>query len=255
MALANCVCTIESWGDSMQLWPKPSRFVVYCLIATSFSLADRTTAQTTSSGALTGVITDQTNAVVRDAAIEIKDRSRGTTRSTKTDREGLYQFFFLVPGKYVLIVAHDGFREERRSVDVLLGPPVTVNVTLAIAQASSEITVADEVPLVHAENGDASASIVQKQISEVPNPGNDLTYIVQTTPASKPMINGVSGKLRELAAILLSLSSARVCCCQGWCWRVGVKIAPLRSIGAPFDGLMLQMKLGWATTLGHSFVP
>ncbi len=54
--------------------------------------------------------------------------------------------------------------------------------TLKIAAVSNEMTVADEAPLLQAENGDASATMNQKQISEVPNPGNDLTYIVQTTP-------------------------------------------------------------------------
>ncbi len=33
-----------------------------------------------------------------------------------------------------------------------------------------------------AENGDVSATMNQKQVSELPNPGNDLTYIVQTAP-------------------------------------------------------------------------
>jgi hypothetical protein len=167
----------------MRLWPKPSRFAVCCLIVTSFSPANRATAQTTSSGALTGVITDQTNAVVPKATIELKDNARGVTQSTKADTEGLYRFFFLAPGTYTLAVTHDGFGEERRIVEVLLGPPVTVNVTLAVAKARAEITIADEVPLIQAENGDASATMNQKQISEVPNPGNDLTYIVQSTPA------------------------------------------------------------------------
>ena len=139
-------------------------------------------AQTTTSGALTGIATDQTNAVIPNAEVELRDLAKGTMRSTRTDRDGLYQFFFLAPGKYTLRVSHDGFREERRTVDVLLGPPLTVNIALAIGQAREKITVANEVPLIQAENGDASATVSQKQISEVPNPGNDLTYIVQTTP-------------------------------------------------------------------------
>jgi hypothetical protein len=67
-------------------------------------------------------------------------------------------------------------------VTVLLGPPGTVNVTLEIARASSEITVTDEATIIQAENGDVSATMNQKQVSEVPNPGNDLTYIAQTAP-------------------------------------------------------------------------
>jgi hypothetical protein len=139
-------------------------------------------AQTTTSGALAGVVVDQSSAVIRDANVEIRDNAKGTTRSTKTDREGAYQFSFLAPAKYTLTVTHSGFREEKRTVDVLLGPPVSVNVTLTVAEARNEVTVVDEVPMIQAENGDASATMNQKQISEVPNPGNDLTYIVQTSP-------------------------------------------------------------------------
>src|SRR5258705_3262945 len=107
MGSANPACAGSNlWGDSMRLWPKPSRLAACCLIATSLSLANRATAQTTSSGALTGVVTDHTNAVVGDAEIEIKDSARGTTQSAKTSGEGAYQFSFLRPGMYTLSVTH-----------------------------------------------------------------------------------------------------------------------------------------------------
>ena len=48
--------------------------------------------------------------------------------------------------------------------------------------STTSVTVTAEAPLLHAENGDVSATVNQKQLSEVPNPGNDLTYIVQTAP-------------------------------------------------------------------------
>ena len=117
-----------------------------------------------------------------DTEVEIKDNSKGVAQLTRTDRDGTYHFFFIAPGKYTLIVRHDGFREDRRTVDILLGPAITVNIALAVGQMREEIRVADTAPLIQAENGDASATMQQKQISEVPNPGNDLTYIVQTTP-------------------------------------------------------------------------
>src|SRR5947209_8900766 len=160
---------------------RPTQFL-FSLLLLAVLFASDLNAQTTISGALTGVVTDQSNAVVPNADVEIKDNSKGITQSTKTDREGVYRFFFLAPGRYVLVASQDGFREQRRMVDVLLGPPISVNVSLEIAKASSEITVTDEAPLIHAENGDVSATMNQRQISEVPNPGNDLSYIVQTAP-------------------------------------------------------------------------
>ncbi|MGA7924390.1 MAG: carboxypeptidase-like regulatory domain-containing protein, partial [Candidatus Sulfotelmatobacter sp.] len=119
-----------------------------------------------------------------DASIEIKDDGKGTVQSTKTDREGVYQFFFLAPGRYTSTVTHAGFREEKRTINILLGPPVSVNVTLQVAKASSSVSVTAEAPLLQAENGDVSTTMNQKQISEVPNPGNDLTYIAQTAPGA-----------------------------------------------------------------------
>jgi hypothetical protein len=138
--------------------------------------------QTTTSGGLAGVVIDQTTAVVPDAAVEIKDPAKGTTQSAKTDREGVYQFPFLRPATYTLRVTHPGFQEERRSVNVQVGPPATVNITLQVAKASSEITVTDEAPIIQAETADISVTMNQKQVSQVPNPGNDLTYIAQTAP-------------------------------------------------------------------------
>jgi Carboxypeptidase regulatory-like domain len=145
-------------------------------------LACEMTAQTTTSGALTGVIIDPSGAVVPDAQIQIKDLAKGTVQSVKSDTEGVYRFFFLLPTQYTLSVTHVGFQQENRIVTVQLGPPVFVNVTLKIAAVSNQMTVVDEVPLLQAENGDVSATMNQEQIREVPNPGNDLTYIVQTTP-------------------------------------------------------------------------
>lgn len=156
--------------------------VLASLLLVALGFADRLHAQTATSGGLTGVVTDQSGAVLPAAEVEINDNRKGTTQSTQTDREGVYRFFFLPPSTYTLTVVRSGFRKETRAVNVLLGPSGTVNVTLEIAQASSEVTVTGEAPLIQAENGDASTTMTQKQISEVPNPGNDLTYIVQTAP-------------------------------------------------------------------------
>jgi len=140
--------------------------------------------QTTTSGGLTGVVADRTGAVIPDADVELKDEAKGRTQSTKTDREGVYQFFYLPPGRYVLTVEHVGFQQESRAVEVRLGPPDTVNIALQVARASNEIKVTRVAPIINAENGDVSSTINEKQISELPNPGNDLTYIAQSSPGA-----------------------------------------------------------------------
>src|SRR5271165_1557233 len=166
----------------MSLRPISVSLLVGILLTTLF--LNRLNAQTTTSGGVTGVVTDQSLAVVPNADVEIRDINKGTIESTKTDRDGVYRFFFLSPSQYTLTIVHDGFRKESRSVTVLLGTPVTVNITLEIAKANMQLLVTAEAPLVQADNGDVSITMSQTQISELPNPGNDLTYIAQTAPGA-----------------------------------------------------------------------
>jgi hypothetical protein len=166
----------------MSLRPIAVSLLVGIFLITFF--LNRLNAQTTTSGAVTGVVTDQSGAVVPNADVEIRDITKGTIESTKTDRDGVYRFFFLSPSQYTLTVVHDRFRSETRSVTVLLETPVTVNIMLEIAKANMQLVVTAEAPLVQADNGDVSITMSQTQISELPNPGNDLTYIAQTAPGA-----------------------------------------------------------------------
>src|SRR5690348_9761592 len=130
---------------------RPPRLLFCALLAGAF-FANRLTAQTTTSGGLTGVVTDPSNAVVPNADVELKDNAKGTTQATKTDRDGVYRFFFLAPGRFTLTATHGGFREEKRVLSVPLGPPVSVNLTLAVAKATISLTVMEGAPLIQAEN-------------------------------------------------------------------------------------------------------
>ena len=75
-------------------------------------------AQTTTSGALIGVVTDASKAVVPDAVVELRDTTKGTMQAAKTDGDGVFRFFFLAPGRYMLTVSHEGFREQNHGKTV-----------------------------------------------------------------------------------------------------------------------------------------
>jgi Carboxypeptidase regulatory-like domain len=125
-----------------------STHVLFSALLFAISFSTELSAQTTTSGGLTGVVTDPTHAVVLGTQIAIEEQSKGTNQSTKTDREGVYRFFFLEPGKYTLTITCDGFRQESRTVNVLLGPPVSVNVALEIAKVRTTVIVTEEAPLL-----------------------------------------------------------------------------------------------------------
>src|SRR6266849_5502992 len=56
------------------------------------------------------------------------------------------------------------------------------NVTLKSVTAKEVIEVTAEPPLLQTENANITTTYSTKQIDLLPNPGNDLTYIAQTSP-------------------------------------------------------------------------
>ncbi|MCU1332463.1 MAG: TonB-dependent receptor plug, partial [Candidatus Angelobacter sp.] len=81
--------------------------VALCLlvIVTAFEVF----AQSASTGALTGRVTDPKGAVVPKATITLRNNGTGQALTTVTDPEGLYRFSLLPPGQYELTVRMAGF--------------------------------------------------------------------------------------------------------------------------------------------------
>ena len=152
------------------------------LVLLGLMLSDGAGAQNATSGGLAGVVTDPSNAVVPGARVQLKENAKGTSQAKTTDRYGGYSFSFVPPGTYTLTVTHPGFRTVSQILVVSVGPPSTLNVRLAIAESSDTVIVTGDTVPLHAENGDASTTVGRLQIAQVPNPGNDLTYIAQTSP-------------------------------------------------------------------------
>src|ERR1700730_503850 len=142
----------------------------------------RLAAQTNSSGDVAGVVTDQSSAVVPDAKVTLKDNQKGGSQDSKTNKDGAYRFSLLSPGSYTLSATAPGFSTENRVVEVTLGQIVTLNFQLAVGTSSTTVTVTESAPLLQTENGNGATTLSNLQIQNVPNPGNDLSYIAQTAP-------------------------------------------------------------------------
>ncbi|MGH7744397.1 MAG: carboxypeptidase regulatory-like domain-containing protein, partial [Candidatus Dormibacteria bacterium] len=156
--------------------------VVFALLVAMSLGSIRLAAQTTSTGDVAGVVTDPSNGVVPDAKVILKDNAKGTTQQTATNKEGAYRFYLLSPGSYTVSVVIPGFSREDRGVEISLGQVASLNFQLAVGAATQTVTVTEAAPLVQTENGNLATTLNSLQIQNVPNPGNDLSYIAQTAP-------------------------------------------------------------------------
>jgi hypothetical protein len=164
-------------------WKRFLAVAVALLAALSIG-SGRLAAQTTTTGDITGVVTDPSGSIVPSATVTLKDETKGVTQESTSNAQGTYRFYLLTPGPYTVSVTASGFQTTSRRVDVAVGQVETVGFQLTLGSSSSSVVVTEAAPLLQTDNGDTSTTLNQQQIAQVPNPGNDLTYIAQLAPGT-----------------------------------------------------------------------
>ena len=153
-----------------------------CLVAIVLTIisAAPAFAQSATSGDIAGVVTDPTGAVVPNAKVTVTSDATRAVHTTNTNGEGSYRLPFLAPGTYSLAVSAGGFQPATRKLEVALGQTANGNVALQVTGTSTVLEVTTTPTQV--DNADLSTNFGAEQISSVPNPGNDLSAVAQTSP-------------------------------------------------------------------------
>jgi hypothetical protein len=148
-------------------------------------------------GAITGVVTDPTDARVPGATIALRNMESGVRSTTETNAEGYYTLPFLRPGTYEVAVAKAGFKKVTVSnIKILVGLTATVNIKLEIGDLAGE-TVVVEATAVQLERQSASLGNVvgRAQLTELPLSGRSPYALVTLAPGVMPAGNEGTGPI------------------------------------------------------------
>src|SRR5712691_3055232 len=106
----------------------------YCLTFLAILLlASGAFAQSTTDGAIGGLVTDQSGAVVPGANVTARNPGTGATSSATTDGVGRYLIIHLQPGSYSLEIAGKGFAGYKATkIIVEVGRVTTVDASLGV---------------------------------------------------------------------------------------------------------------------------
>jgi len=106
------------------------------------------------SGTITGIVTDQTGAVVPKASVTILNQATGAKRNMQTNSAGVYSFASLIPGTYTLQVTAAGFKNyENRDVTLTVDQVLGIDVKLEVGASTQTVEVTAVAPLVNTEEG------------------------------------------------------------------------------------------------------
>jgi hypothetical protein len=147
-------------------------------------------------GTLHGTVTDSSGAVIPKLKVTLRNTLTDQIRTVATDELGFFRAEQLAVGTYEVTVEQSGFATYRHAgVQVSLGQTVHLDITLAPASASAEVTVSAQPSAIDTSQTSVVSSVDQERIEELPVRSRNYLDFVLLVPgvSSLPVASPVSG--------------------------------------------------------------
>lgn len=156
------------------------RYLVLSLALLTLS-AGRIPAQSTT-GTLTGTVTDPQGAVVAGAKVTITNPQTGIAVAVTSNNEGVYVAPGLLPSTYDISVEAGGFQKlTKKGVRLEIGQTANVNLPLTVGSTEQVIEVSSASVLLQTEQSSLDQGVEQKLIEDLPMIDQNVMQLVQIT--------------------------------------------------------------------------
>ncbi|PYT59405.1 MAG: hypothetical protein DMG35_14530 [Acidobacteria bacterium] len=190
---------------------QPGSFTCRCSFASLLIVlgmvlhAPRVLAQSTTDGAIGGVVTDQSGAMVPGASVTAHNLGTSGTATVTTDGSGRYIVGHLQPGTYSLEISAKGFAGfKATSITVEVGRVTFIDATLGVQAQVETIEATAEAPVMVTDRADFSTNINSTTIENLPINGRRWSFFALSTPGAVPdggfglvSFRGISGLLNN----------------------------------------------------------
>lgn len=152
-------------------------------------------AQTATTGALKGTITDQSGAAVPAAEIQVTNQGTGEVREVKSGADGSYVVPLLSPGTYRVEVTANGFeRAVHPGIAIVVTETTALNVGLSVGATSTTVEVKATPPIVQTNSSALGDVVGQREVTALPLVTRNFTQILDLSA-------GVVANVTNAAAI------------------------------------------------------
>ncbi len=160
-------------------------------------------AQTTSSGTITGIVTDASGAVVVGATVTITEASTKSKRTTLSNKNGQYVLPDVNPGVYDITAAKTGFSaDEIPALTVAVGTQTTANFKMAVGAENTTITVQASGADLQTLNATTAETVDPAVVDSLPAINRDASQFAAFQPGVAPG-GAVAGTVSDQAVFQL----------------------------------------------------
>lgn len=140
-------------------------------------------AQSSTSGAIAGTISDQAGALLPGVAVTVTSVDTGAVRTAKANANGEYHVDDLTPGTYTTRFTAEGFEAyEDKSIVVTVGGISNVSPKLTAGSVNTTVQVSGENPIMHTQDSAIAVTIDQNLIDNLPINGRRWSDFARLTP-------------------------------------------------------------------------
>ena len=177
-------------------------FFVFVVV---LSFSALTMAQSTTTGAIGGVVQNPNKEMVPGATVKVRNTETNKEDAATTDDTGRFKVSNLQPGKYAITIDASGFTQlTQENVVVEVGRETPLEVGLSVGQVTGTVDVTAEAPVINTSQQDFSSNINQTSINELPINGRRWSNFALLTPGAVPdgtfgliSFRGISGLLNN----------------------------------------------------------
>jgi len=166
---------------------------VVAALCLSWAVPSPALAQTTTSGTITGQVTDAQGKAIVGAVVLLTNQANNAASPSVTNSAGRYTFTNLDPGTYNLDIKKDGFKEATlKNQNVVVGKSLTLNIPMQVGESTQTVEVTATGAELQTMSATVGETISGSAIALLPSLNRDVNGLTMLQPNTNPD-GGVGG--------------------------------------------------------------
>lgn len=146
------------------------------------------------SGAISGEVRDEKQAVINGATVTVRNISTNETRTAQTNADGRYHFAGVPVGAYEISVESAGFAKHQQSgITLALNQSAVVDVTMKPGAVEEVVNIVENASMLNTSSAEVGTRFDEKRLSELPLATTRSVYnIALSAPGVSQLNSGQS---------------------------------------------------------------
>lgn len=161
-------------------------------------------------GRITGVISDQTGAVIAGVRVTVTNAATQISRQTVSDAAGYYQVLALPVGDYTVSAEQKGFNPITTKPQHLeINQSLKMDLQLEVGTAVESVVVESRAHAVETVNATLGSTVTDRVVQDMPLNGRNTLDLVLLQPGVLPADNPGNSTTNNSATVAFSISGGR----------------------------------------------